>query len=78
VLVSDTDEAGVLRTAEKLRQSIEEIEFKDIGKGKLTASFGVAFFERGDTEESFISRADSALYKAKEKGRNLVEIYKQS
>lgn len=36
----------------------------------ITVSGGVAVLEAGDTAESLVARADSALYKAKETGRN--------
>ncbi len=39
----------------------------------VTASGGLAFFRAGDTAVSLLERADAALYKAKENGRNRVE-----
>jgi diguanylate cyclase (GGDEF)-like protein len=56
--------------AEKLRKVIETTNIKVIDS--LTASFGVTNFGNGDTMESFIKRADEALYQAKNKGRNAV------
>lgn len=41
---------------------------------KLSSSLGVTIIKKDDTEESFISRADKALYKAKKAGKNKVEI----
>ena len=40
----------------------------------MTASFGVADFHRDDSADSLFARADQALYRAKENGRNRVEI----
>jgi diguanylate cyclase len=40
--------------------------------GRITASFGVAAFRRGDTPPSLIERADRSLYAAKHAGRNKV------
>jgi diguanylate cyclase (GGDEF)-like protein len=62
------DEAVAL--AEKLREAIEREEF-DVVKN-LTCSFGVTKLEFNDSLESMIKRADNALYKAKEEGRNRV------
>lgn len=56
--------------AEKLRQIIEGTNIQLVDS--LTASFGVTNFNKGDTIESFLKRADAALYQAKEKGRNTV------
>ncbi len=49
--------------AEKIRHVIEKYEF--IQNIKLTLSIGVAEYREHDSLESWISRADAALYKAK-------------
>lgn len=59
-----------MKVAENLRSYIEKYNFEKIGK--LTASFGVSEYKAGDDEIALISRADEALYKAKELGRNRV------
>ena len=56
--------------AENLRQMIEEHTF--INNLKVTCSFGVAQFQANDDKNSVMKRADEALYKAKENGRNQV------
>jgi diguanylate cyclase (GGDEF)-like protein len=56
--------------AENLRQRVREHQF--VGGLRLTCSFGVAAWRRGDTPKSFIARADQALYQAKNAGRNQV------
>lgn len=58
------------RLAEKIRDIIEHHEFTC--NIKLTLSIGVAEYKTHDTPESWISRADASLYKAKESGRNKV------
>ncbi len=42
--------------------------------GRVTLSFGVAELSGGETVENFIERADAALYRAKQAGRNCVMI----
>jgi PleD family two-component response regulator len=42
--------------------------------GKLTASFGVALLAPGDSAQTLMQRADRALYLAKERGRDRVEM----
>lgn len=56
--------------AEKIRFSIENYKFD--GLGTRTASFGVAEYFPGESQESLIKRADDALYEAKRSGRNNV------
>ena len=58
--------------AEKLRYVIEHHDFAGIDQ--LTCSFGVAILLSKDTAETFTGRADDALYEAKLKGRNRVEL----
>jgi diguanylate cyclase (GGDEF)-like protein len=55
--------------AEKLRQQFKTLNLSD--GIEITGSFGVAGFS-DESIESFIKRADEALYKAKESGRNCV------
>jgi len=56
---------------EKLRQKIKDHDFQM--KQKLTASFGVTrFYILDDDEYSFLSRVDSNLYEAKDKGRDTI------
>lgn len=71
VICPNSDIKATKQFAEKLRTLIEKFEF-DVVKNK-TASFGVAEFEKEDTVNSLLNRADKALYRAKELGRNRVE-----
>ncbi|WP_428563767.1 MAG: diguanylate cyclase [Solidesulfovibrio sp. DCME] len=57
--------------AERLRQAVAGEAFA--AAGVVTASFGVAAFVPGEAPEAVLSRADKALYRAKEHGRNRVE-----
>jgi diguanylate cyclase (GGDEF)-like protein len=62
--------------AERLRTIIEKAELKDPAGNAfaITVSQGLIGWERNEDASSLISRADEALYKAKAKGRNRVQI----
>ena len=73
----------ILAIAERMRQSIEKmgIALSDGSRTiRITASFGVVTLrlEQGDDVDSIIGRADDALYKAKNSGRNRVCAADQS
>lgn len=72
ILMPQSDEASAGDAAEKLRQKIIRHSFNQIGS--LTVSFGVTAFAPNDDSNTFLKRVDTALYKAKENGRNRVEI----
>lgn len=69
--------------AERLRKAVENTKI-DISKVNnetndknisVTISLGIAEYENGDDEHTILQKADKALYKAKEGGRNKAEIY---
>ena len=66
----ETEVDGARILAERIRKSVEIHDFGEAGK--LTVSFGIAMFKDNDTEDSFLKRADEALYKAKEMGGNCI------
>ena len=72
ILTPETNLSGALIHAERLRNDIEQYEFKNVGH--ISSSFGVAEFNpEEDDVDSLLERADKALYMAKEYGRNRVE-----
>jgi len=72
ILAPETDLSGALIHAERLRNDIEQHNFKSVGR--VTSSFGVTEFDsEKDNVETLLERADKALYLAKEYGRNRVE-----
>lgn len=77
VLLPNTDKDGAFVVAERIRRSVES---KDIigGEnqplGRLTVSIGVATYPLDSiSKDGLANSADTALYKAKNKGRNRVE-----
>lgn len=72
ILTPETNLSGALIHAERLRNDIEQYEFKNVGH--ISSSFGVTEFNaEKDDVDSLLERADKALYMAKEYGRNRVE-----
>jgi len=71
IICPSTELQGALSVAEKLRTKIEAHTFPKVGT--KTVSFGVTVWCQDDTIEGIIARADQALYRAKDKGRNRVE-----
>jgi diguanylate cyclase (GGDEF)-like protein len=75
ILLVDTDHAGALRVAERIRQLVEDTRFgADRGlKLKLTVSVGVSTFpQHGSDRETLLDRSDKAMYLGKAQGRNQV------
>jgi len=67
VLLPNTDFNGAFSIAEKIREEVQT-------STKITVSVGLAcvYPKVGETPEELLKLADSNLYKAKEKGRNVV------
>lgn len=57
--------------AEKIRGEIQTYNFPNTQR--LTCSFGVTSFREGDNKDAMLERADTAMYQAKNLGRNRVE-----
>lgn len=70
IICPDTDLSGARQLAEKLRIKISNHIFNEVGQ--KTCSFGVAQLKADETVDDVLSRSDSALYLAKEMGRNRV------
>ncbi len=72
VLAETTVEEAAL-VAENLRALLDKHDFKFVGS--VSASFGIAGCDKQNNMENLINQADKALYTAKEKGRNRVEVF---
>lgn len=70
ILLPNSELHQARHLAEKLRLAVAEFDFLSVGR--QTASFGVAAYRSGDSEESMMKRADDCLYIAKKRGRNRV------
>ncbi len=77
VILPETTEQVALAVAGRLCKRLQEtVVFSDmrVPMPQITASFGVACLAAGEDEQGLIARADEALYRAKEGGRNRVAL----
>lgn len=71
ILATATNLEGAHTHAQRLREGIEQHHFDHVGT--ITCSFGVTEFKpESDDLVSLVKRADTVLYKAKDRGRNCV------
>jgi diguanylate cyclase (GGDEF)-like protein len=73
LLGADINDARI--KAENIRKKIEELNFDEIKNLKVTISIGVVSSEAASGFEELMKKADEALYKSKQTGRNKVTIY---
>ena len=76
IILQDTAAKEGTALAERLLKAVSTtfVKLPDQQEIACTLSLGVAEIKKGDTPESWLSRADAALYIAKEKGRNRVVL----
>jgi len=76
IIMPNTSEDKAIEISENIRSSMESSRLKRKDNNqplhKITLSIGIAQLRAGDDSESLVVRADSALYQAKETGRNKV------
>lgn len=75
VLLIETDEKAALKVAENCRLLVET-ETKGAIPNGITISIGLTSLKGVRTPEQLIKEADTAMYCAKESGRNRVVVYK--
>jgi diguanylate cyclase (GGDEF)-like protein len=77
IVLTETDLREAKVFAERIRSCVEECLVLDLGddrETKVTVSIGLAEHLKSEGIDRTISRADEAMYKAKNKGRNRVEV----
>jgi diguanylate cyclase len=70
-------ETGAI-VAQRIRDKVERCNFgtgADDARIAVTLSMGLAIVEGGDSAESLLSKADQALYRSKESGRNRLSLF---
>lgn len=74
LILPDTPQETAVRAIDRLRTIVANLDWTAISPGMaVTMSAGVTSFRTSDTTDSLLSRADAALYRAKEAGRNRIE-----
>ncbi|MCZ2723668.1 diguanylate cyclase [Marinomonas sp. 15G1-11] len=78
ILLPNCDEESALIYCEKIREKIQNLVVKSPkGDIKITISLGISQLNEKDLSvDTWLSKADDALYQAKEKGRNQTLVYK--
>ena len=74
ILLVNTDIRRAREVAERIRWAVEAHHFPDHEHQRVpvTTSIGVAGLKEDETPEQALVRADAALYRAKEAGRNRI------
>lgn len=76
VALPETELRNAMMVAEKLRMKLAESNLSDRGTGRsygsVTVSIGVSVYRKNESPAELFRRADAALYRAKESGRNKV------
>src|SRR3569833_3894586 len=74
LILPETPEDIAEKVVDRLRVIVADIDWNSISPGiAVTMSAGVATLRHGETPENFLLRADVALYRAKDRGRNRIE-----
>lgn len=74
ILFHDVELSKVMNVVEDIRTEFRCYYFHFMNKDGITCSCGVAEYNKGESSKAWFNRADSALYKAKESGRNRTVI----
>jgi diguanylate cyclase (GGDEF)-like protein len=75
LVLPDMDAGQAMRALDRLRGIIADLDWSAFSPGmQVTMSAGVAMLNPGETSDTFLARADGALYAAKAQGRNRITI----
>jgi diguanylate cyclase len=73
LVLPDMDTPGAVRALDRLRSIISDLDWSAFSPSmKVTISAGVATLKPNETPDTFLARADRALYAAKARGRNRI------
>ncbi len=73
LVLPDMDTGQAMRALNRLRAIIADLDWSAFSPGmKVTMSAGVTMLNPNETSDTFLARADSALYEAKAQGRNRI------
>ncbi len=73
VLASHTDQAGAQQLAERIRRNVENLQTVGGRSVAVTISLGISTLAPEESAKALFDRADTALYQAKQNGRNRTE-----
>ena len=76
-ILPETEQEGARVLAERIRQAVEATDFCNVDGEpihRITLSSGISCFREADDAAQLVTRADNALYQAKQGGRNRVVI----
>jgi diguanylate cyclase len=73
LVLPDTNDHAAEQILDRLRAIIAELDWSAFSSDmNVTISAGVAMLNPNETPDAILARADSALYAAKERGRNRI------
>ena len=73
LVLPDLSDDGAVRALDRLRAIVADLDWSAFSPSmKVTISAGVATLKQNETPDTFLARADSALYTAKARGRNRI------
>ena len=73
LVLPDTPSSEATRSLDRLRQILADLDWSAFSPGmRVTISAGVTTLQPNETPDTFLARADRALYSAKARGRNQI------